>query len=529
MKTLRFPSLIVLAILLNIQVYAQNVGINDDGSNPDNSAMLDVKSTSKGLLIPRLTLEQRNAIVNPVNGLLIWQTTEFYGFYYYDESKINWIPLLTPYNETDPIFMRTFDVTGSVTGDLLKYDGVAEKYVRFTPNYLTSETQNLANVVTNSGNAQNQSITNVSQLGIGTNAPDTRTALEINSTSKGVLMPRLTDAQRDALSQNVPNGMLIVNTSAKQMQIFFDNVWYPLSMGTGIIAPVLPTITTAAASEISPTAATCGGNVTADGNTPVTARGVCWSINHDPTTSDFKTIDGAGTGLFSSVITGLEENTTYYARAYATNNVGTAYGTEISFTTASFGTMTDQDGNVYRTVAIGTQIWTVENLKTTHYRNGDPIDNVTGDAAWAALTTGAYCWYDNDIAYKPVYGALYNWFAAGDARNLAPAGWHVATDAEWTTLVTYLGGTAVAGGKLKEMGLAHWTSPNTGATNSVGFTSLPNSIRLNTGEFSILGNRAYYWTSDSSAWFYFLINDATTCNRFAFAKEFGYAVRLVKD
>jgi uncharacterized protein (TIGR02145 family) len=300
-------------------------------------------------------------------------------------------------------------------------------------------------------------------------------------------------------------------------------------MGTGIIAPVLATVTTAAASEISPTAATCGGNVTADGHTAVMARGVCWSTNHDPTTSDFKTIDGAGTGSFTSVITGLEENTTYYARAYATNNVGTAYGTEINFTTASFGTMTDQDGNVYRTVTIGSQIWTVENLKTTKYRNGNAIENVTGNTAWAALTSGAYCWYNNDIANKPLYGALYNWYAVGDSRNLAPAGWHVATDAEWTTLVTYLGGTAEAGGKLKEMGLTHWTSPNSGATNSVGFTSVPSGFRDNTGPFSAIGDRAYYWTSDSSEWFYFIINNATSCSRFALLKEFGYAVRLVKD
>ena len=359
--------------------------------------------------------------------------------------------------------------------------------------------------------------------------PDSRAILDMKSTGQGVLLPRLTDAQRDALSQNVPSGMLIVNTTAKQMQIFFDNVWYPLSMGTGIIAPVLATVTTAAASEISPTAATCGGNVTADGNTMVTARGLCWSTSHDPTTSDYKTIDGTGIGSFASVITGLEENTTYYARAYATNNVGTAYGTEINFTTASFGTMTDQDGNVYRTVTIGTQIWTVENLKATHYRNGNPIDNVTDNTAWAALTTGAYCWYENDIANKPVYGALYNWFAAGDARNLAPAGWHVATDAEWTALVTYLGGTSVAGGKLKEIGLAHWISPNTGATNSAGFTSLPGGFRFNAGPFGSLGERAYYWSSDSSAWFYFITNFTTSCSRFALINEFGYAVRLVKD
>jgi uncharacterized protein (TIGR02145 family) len=478
-----------------------------------------------------MSQDDRDAIVSPVNGLLIYQTTGFTGFYYYDESKINWIPLLTPYNETDPIFMRTFDVTGSVTGDLLKYDGDAEKYVRFTPNYLTSETQNLANVVTNSGNAQNQSITNVSQLGIGTATPDNRTALEINSTSKGVLLPRLTDAQRDVLSQNVPNGMIIVNTSAKQMQIFFDNVWYPLSMGTGITAPVLATVTTAAASEISPTAATSGGNVTADGNSTVTARGVCWSANHNPTIADSKTSDGTGTGAFTSVLTGLEENTGYYARAYATNSVGTSYGSEISFTTASFGSMTDQDGNIYRTVTIGTQVWMVEDLKTTKYRNGDPIPNVTGNSDWAALTSGAYCWYNNDIANKPTYGALYNWYAANDARYLAPAGWHVPSDAEWTTLVTYLGGTSIAGGKLKEMGLAHWLSPNIGATNSSGFTSVPSGYRDSSGFNQLKGN-AHYWCNalgGQSEWYYFIFNSQTTCNRFSFYKENGYSVRCVKD
>ena len=511
----------------NLWLFAQNVGINDDGSQPDASAMLDVKSTSKGLLIPRMSREERDAILIPANGLLIYQTTEFTGFYFYDDAKINWIPILTTSNEADPVFLRYFNVNDQLPGDLLRYNGA--KFVPFTPNYLTAETQNLANAVTNSGNAGNQAITNVSQLGIGTAAPDSRIALEINSTNKGVLFPRLTDAQRDALSQDVPNGMIIVNTTAKQMQIFFDNVWYPLSMGTGITAPVLATVTTAAASGISPTAATCGGNVTADGNTAVTARGVCWSTNHDPITSNFKTIDGTGTGAFTSVITGLEANTMYYARAYATNNVGTAYGTEINFTSAGFGTMTDQDGNIYRTVTIGTQIWTVENLKTTKYRNGDPIANVTGNATWASLTTGAYCWYNNDIANKPVYGALYNWYAAGDGRNLAPTGWHVATDAEWTTLVTYLGGSTVAGGKLKEMGLTHWTNPNTGATNSVGFTSVPSGFRDNTGPFSALGDRAYYWTSDSSAWFYFMTNNASSCSRFAFTKEFGYSVRLVKD
>ncbi len=107
-------------------------------------------------------------------------------------------------------------------------------------------------------------------------------------------------------------------------------------------------------------------------------------------------------------------------------------------------TVTDIDGNVYRTVKIGTQVWMAENLKTTKYRNGDPIANVTNGASWKALTTGAYCWYNNDAENKVTYGGLYNWFVVADSRKIAPTGWHVPTDAEWTVLTDFLGGLKVA-------------------------------------------------------------------------------------
>ncbi len=136
MKTPRFPFLIVLAILLNLNVNAQNVGINDDGSQPDNSAMLHIKSSNKGLLIPQMSREERDAILMPANGLLIYQTTEFPGFYFFDEAKIKWIPLLTSSDEADPIFLRYFIINDQLTGDLLKYDG--DKFVPFTPNFTES-------------------------------------------------------------------------------------------------------------------------------------------------------------------------------------------------------------------------------------------------------------------------------------------------------------------------------------------------------------------------------------------------------
>ena len=140
--------------------------------------------------------------------------------------------------------------------------------------------------------------------------------------------------------------------------------------------------------------------------------------------------------------------------------------------------MVDIDGNIYPVVKIGTQIWTTKNLATTKYRDGTSISGPTYSGAAWALATEAYCWYsDNYATYGTVYGALYNWYAVSDAKNIAPLGWHVATDAEWTTLTTYLGGESVAGGKLKEAGTSHWNTPNTEATNETGFTSLPGGYR----------------------------------------------------
>jgi len=141
------------------------------------------------------------------------------------------------------------------------------------------------------------------------------------------------------------------------------------------------------------------------------------------------------------------------------------------------GSVTDIDGNVYQTVKIGNQWWMMENLKVTSYRNGEAIPNVTDTTEWYNLTTGAYCYYDNDAYNTTIYGRLYNWYSINDSRSIAPTGWHVPTDEEWTTVINYLGGESVAGGKLKENGTTHWTSPNNGATNESGFSALPGGYR----------------------------------------------------
>jgi uncharacterized protein (TIGR02145 family) len=164
---------------------------------------------------------------------------------------------------------------------------------------------------------------------------------------------------------------------------------------------------------------------------------------------------------------------------------------------------------MYLTVKICGQWWMMENLKVTHYRNGDPIPNVTDNTEWAGLSTGAYCEYDNNIANVDTYGRLYNWYAVGDSRNIAPDGWHVPTDEEWKQLEICLGispddaglvgwrGTD-EGGKLKETGTTHWLDPNAGATNESGFSALPGGDRGYDGVCNDIRNNDAFWSSTES-------------------------------
>ena len=197
------------------------------------------------------------------------------------------------------------------------------------------------------------------------------------------------------------------------------------------------------------------------------------------------------------------------------------------------GTVTDIEGNVYHFVTIGTQVWMVENLKTTKYRNGDSIPNIIIDTAWSNLTTGAYCNYNNDVNIATTYGRLYNWFAVSDSRNIAPNGWHVPTDEEWATLTTYLGGENVAGGKLKETSTIHWNSPNNGATNETGFTALPGGICSSNETFSGVGLYGYWWSftpySSSMAWSRNMYFGYISITRHYDIKVVGLSVRCIRD
>jgi len=188
----------------------------------------------------------------------------------------------------------------------------------------------------------------------------------------------------------------------------------------------------------------------------------------------------------------------------------------------------DVDGYSYDTIIIGTQIWLKQNLNVTHYRNGDAITNESG-----ILSTEAYCNYNGNTSNATIYGRLYNWYAVVDPRNLCPTGWHVPSDAEWTTLTDYLGGISIAGGKLKEVGTTHWDSPNTGATNETGFTALPGGDRDYGGSYAWLNYYGVWWSSTNSntteAWYRLMGSTLDNVVRDFYFKENGYSVRCLKD
>ncbi|MCQ2285110.1 MAG: hypothetical protein MJZ57_09440, partial [Bacteroidales bacterium] len=322
----------------------------------------------------------------------------------------------------------------------------------------------------------------------------------------------------------------------------------------------LPTITTTSVSSITSMSATSGGNVTADGGATVTARGVCWSTSQNPTMADSHTTNGSGTGSFSSSITGLSANTTYYVRAYATNSVGTAYGSQISFTPAAgqpcpgVATVTDYDGNTYNTVQIGQQCWMKENLKTTHYSDGTSIS-----LGSSTSTTTAYRYYpNNDSSNVSTYGYLYNWPAVmqnsssssanpSGVQGICPTGWHVPSDAEWTQLTDYVSSQSqyVCGSNSTYIAkaLASTTGWNSysgtccvgndpSGNNATGFSAVPAGRRL-TGNFYDFGRLANFWSAtqsdDSFAWYRYLGYDGSGVYSYDDTKNYGFSVRCLRD
>lgn len=288
----------------------------------------------------------------------------------------------------------------------------------------------------------------------------------------------------------------------------------------------IPQLNTSLVNNITSNSAISGGqNITFIGN-GILQKGVCWATTLNPTIANSKTLEGVGANNFVSNIAGLLPFTTYHVRAYATTAGGTGYGEDLTFNTAG---VVDADGNVYSTVQIGNQVWISENLRATKFRNRDLITLANNVVTWSSRNNNPkYCAYANNNNNFKTYGYLYDGKAATDVRNIAPIGYHVATKSDWTTLVTYLGGLQ-AYGKLKEIGTIHWFAPNTGASNSSGFTALPGGYRNPNGSYSNITKKGYWWESDALTTPFFLTYNNNQFFKGPLNDRYGFSIRCVKD
>jgi len=310
---------------------------------------------------------------------------------------------------------------------------------------------------------------------------------------------------------------------------------------TFITMPSPPDITTLSDSAISYNKVKAFAVVRNKIGGTISSRGFCWSTSTNPTINNSQIQVGNGEGEFQYILTGLSAKTKYYLKAYAVNELGISYGNEIVFITGTMSIpgsgMTDIDGNKYQSTILGQQEWSSNNLNVSRYQNGDLIPQITDSATWISMTTGAWCYLNNDPSMGVKYGKLYNWYAVTDPRGLAPSGWHAPTDAEWTTLVNYLGGEAIAGGRMKEVGTSHWLTPNLGATNESGFTGLPGSFRANSGSRGVFvspGEVGYWWSTtergdSQTITVSYLIKQNGSTGITAWYKEMGLSVRCIKD
>ncbi len=271
---------------------------------------------------------------------------------------------------------------------------------------------------------------------------------------------------------------------------------------------------------------------TKEGNS-VISRGICWSSGTNPSIKDKIVSGGEGAGAYFCTINGLKPATTYYVRAYAISSSDTIYGDVISFTTQDYGNVTDIEGNEYKTITIGTQTWMANNLEATRYNDGTPVPLVADPVKWSSLSSHGYCFYNNDPdTYKEAFGALYNGYTINSGK-ICPSGWHVPSNEEWDVLAAYLGGTDVAGGRMKEVGTLHWVSPNIGASDINNFRALPGGLRYSDGRFHDFGFGGYWWSSTQystiRSYFIFLFYEDSALFRFNNLKTNGFSIRCLKD
>ncbi len=314
-------------------------------------------------------------------------------------------------------------------------------------------------------------------------------------------------------------------------------------------SPVLPKVTTSPINNILQTTATGGGEVTDNGGAAITARGICWNTKSNPTITNFSKEEGSGTGIFSTDIAGLSSNTTYFVKAYATNLAGTAYGAEIRFRTIlgsdDAGTLTDpRDFAIYNWIKIGTQIWMAENLAYLPSVSSPAIGSTTVPYYYVYEYTGGNVFDAKLTGNYNAYGVLYNWAAA---KTACPFGWHLPTDAEWTTITNYLANSGYGyQGSGSDIGkslaaTSGWTVNATAGTigndqstnNDSGFSALPGGYRNLPSAFGSLGTHAYFWSLTGSgtlnAITRYLLYSSSEVTGYNHDIGYGFSVRCVRD
>jgi uncharacterized protein (TIGR02145 family) len=327
--------------------------------------------------------------------------------------------------------------------------------------------------------------------------------------------------------------------------------------------PVNVTTTLASTCATAPTTVTTGATISVNStDISVSERGVCFSSSRNPTVgnrteSEKKAVSATADNNFVVNLSGLQPATKYYYRAYVKTNKGIVYGNEMEFTTlipvVSLPTVSDIDGNTYPVITIGNQQWMQQNLRVTKFNDGTPIPEITDGNQWLSPPQApnnnfniAYCWYNNDTTNKTLYGALYNYdvvlLKRARNKNVCPVGWRVPNGTDWATLKSYLGGGAIAGGKMKDAGLQYWNHPpwgNVGGDNCSGFTAMPAGFRRGVaisggdqGAFLGRGGETYHWIDHE---LYYSMRTTLYARTAEFTDngsvgdKYGFSIRCIKE
>ena len=316
--------------------------------------------------------------------------------------------------------------------------------------------------------------------------------------------------------------------------------------GGDIILEPVYTVQTKSVASIGHESANVFGAISPSFVAATSAYGICYGLTPNPTiVGSFSVGSGINpvTGGFSCNLLALTPLRNYYVRAYGTTSQGTFYGDQLTFSTLNKlyingSVVIDVDGNNYESIVINGKQWMKENLNVSKYRNGEVIPEVTDLAEWDALTTGAWCYYENTTDNGTTYGKLYNWYAINDPRGLAPTGWHIPSDTEWTSLTNFLGGTSAAGIKMRDLGDT-WSTSAVLATNQAGFSALPAGYGYLTYSydpvdepFNSLGDVAFWWSATSTGTntaYSLNVNLNNSVTRSAILKKTALSVRCVKN